>query len=241
MAVTVDAVSGSLIRNQVVDDTNTTASITIAAGASHVLVFLEASLSIGHSDASITFTTLSVGGSACTQVAGAIKHSGSDAGTTGFVDIYYLLNPSSGAQTVSITEHSGFGALGIHNLLAFAVSYLGGSGAPASVASGRANGNGVSSLTINDGELFTGIACNGSSAPTVTTGTSDGTATGDTSTASHGGIRVAHSAGAGSITFATNAADSSSATGVTLTAAAGGLVAAARNLVFVNLATAYNW
>jgi hypothetical protein len=227
MAIAFDAVSASLIRTGAADDTNTTGDITtVSASATYALCLLEASLQGGNNDSNISFTTASLEGTAESHLANAKSHSGG--GTTGFVDVYNLASPPTGsAITQSLTEHSGISG-SIHNLLAFALTFTGALDASPLGTPQLANGTFVSSLTVTDtlatGDLFVAICCNGSSAPTVTTGTSQATATGDASTSSHGGIRIATNSGTGSISivFGTNSADNSAAVGVKLIASTGG-------------------
>lgn len=228
MAVAVDAVSTAIVQSNVASGTNTTATITIGASATIAVVFLEASCN-GQADTSIAWSTLTLGGNPLTHLASAIQHSGG--GNTGFVDVYYQLSPGSGSKTLSTTmTYTGGGTAACW--LGFAVSYTGALSAGAEVGTAQVinntSGGNNASQTITDtlaaGDLFVGLCCNGTAAPTMTTGSSDGTSTGTTQTASHGGIIVAHNSGTGSVSlvFATNSGDSSAASGVKLVAGVSG-------------------
>lgn len=221
MAITVDVASTAIVKTAVALGNNGTTSMTINASATVAIIFIEMSVQGGVNDNQIS-PTITLGSQTPTQVSGAISHSGTSS-TAGFVDMYYLLSPPTGSQTLSITTAGSYaGATG--NYIAIAVSYL---GTLESVQFGTAQTShldSVSSLTITDslatGDLFVGGAVNGSSLPGITTGSSDATGSGDTTTASHAGLRVAHNSGTGSVSlvFSTNSADKSGATGLKLIA-----------------------
>lgn len=232
MAVTVDAVSGTVRFNGVASGTNGTASHTVSASATVILLFVESgrgSTGTGD-DSTIAVTVATLGGKAFTHLGSALKHSGADAEVLGFVDVYYMTATSlgsalpSGASTLSITET----ATGTAQLFGncWSVSYLGSDGNAPTLVTPQ-NGKLVGSLTLTAtlaaGDLIAGIACNGTAAPGVTTGTSDATATGGSTNNAADNTRVAHNTGTGSTTivFSTNSGDWSAASGAKLVAAGG--------------------
>lgn len=220
MGVTLDAVSGMASLNGNVTGVNVTSSITIGATANFAIILVDASLTGGLSDASIAFSTLTLGGQALTHLTGAKKHSGTDSQTCGFTDIYYLPSPPTGVQTLSVTmTYTGGGSNGFAAV--WAESYIGVNLTTPLGSAQVINGQSVASLTIGDtltaADFFTGIACNGSTAPSVTTGTSDGSAT-LTPSSCAGNVRIAHNSGSGTVNlvFGTNNTDWSAASGVKL-------------------------
>jgi hypothetical protein len=222
-AIAFDATTGTtLVQTGVASGTNDTTTITVGASATIFMCAIEASLQGGNSDASITFPTFTLGGNALTQVPSARDHSGG--GTSGFVDLYYLQTPPTGSQTLSVTmNHSGSPST-VGNFMAVGNSYTGAL-AGTFLGTAKTNHAGGSSGSVTDtlatGDIFPAAAVNGSTLPTVTTGTSRNSITGDGSTASHAGLRLADNTGTGSIsvTFGLNGADSSAICGVKLIAA----------------------
>lgn len=222
-AIAFDATTGTtLVQTGAASATNDTTTITISALATIFLCGIEASLQGPNSDASITFPTFTLGGNALTQVPSARDHSGG--GTSGFVDLYYLQNPPAGAQTLSVTMNHSGSPSAVGNFIALGNSYT---GALAGTFLGTAKTNhaggasGAVSDTLAAGDLFIACAVNGSTLPTVSVGTSRNSLTGDTTTASHAGLRLADNTGTGSVgvTFGLNAGDSSGICGVKLIAA----------------------
>lgn len=223
-AIAFDATTGTtLLLTGAASATNDTTTITIAVGASIFVCFVEASLQGPNSDASITFPTFTLGGNALTQLAGARDHAGG--GTAGFVDLYYLLNPPSGAQTLSITMNHSGSPSAVGNLIALGSSYTGALAA-SPFGTAKVNHAGGASGAVNDtlatGDIFVAGAVNGSTLPTVSVGTSRNSLAGDNTTASHAGLRIADNTGSGpaiGVTFGLNGADSSGICGVKLIAA----------------------
>lgn len=221
-AIAVDAVSANAVQTGAANETAATMAITIAAGATYAVVFVEASIQGGFDDMGIAFADPKIGTKrmyeAYTLSTQARSHSG--AGTHGFVTAFVCPAPPTGAQTVSVTPHHGISG-SVMNLNAFAVSFT---GAVSGYRLVKGNGVNVASLTLNSpismtaNDLLIAACVNGTATPTVTTGTSDASQAGDTSTASHAGIRVAHNTGTGtvSVVFGTNNTDSSGAVGIML-------------------------
>lgn len=226
MAVTVDAVSTSIHFSAGSTGGNATATHVVSASATGVLLCYEAGLD-SSSDALITgFSTLTLGGKAFTHLGSALKHSGTDAQTAGFVDLYYMTAAStgsglpSGSSTLSVTPTFTGGGAKYFGLF-WSVSVLGHDGnAPTLIT--PTNGQLVSSLTLTAtgaaSGLNLGIAGNGSTTPGVTTGTSQANATGSAFTAIDN-ARVLSNAGNGSLVWSTDAGDWSAATGALFVAA----------------------
>jgi hypothetical protein len=224
VAVAVDVIFAAIVKTGAPSPATGTATATISASATIAVLFIEGSLEGGQNDSGISWTTLTLGGSTFTQLASAKTHSGG--GTTGFVDIYYILNPPTGSQTVTVTETGGTG--NSIDYIATCISYTGALQTGSELGTAQTTtGSFVSSQTISatlaSGDLFVGCCCNGTAAPGVTTGTSDKATTGGTSTAAHN-MTVAHNSGTGSVSlvFSTNSADSEAATGVNIVASTGG-------------------
>lgn len=233
MAVAVDTISAALVQTIVSSGTNTTAAHnSISASASLIMLFLEAGLDSPNSDATIAYSTMTLGGSAFTHLASAKKQSGSDGDTGGFLDIYYMTAATlgsalpSGNNTLSITPTYTGGTNKFCGTV-YTVAYTGSDLAAPFGTAQVSNGQFVSSLTLTDtlasGDLLVGACGNGSAAPTVTTGSSDGSSTGATNTACHNFV-VGHNSGSGSISliFGTNSGDYSGASGVKIVADGGG-------------------
>lgn len=226
MAVAFDN-SVTVVQTNVTTGTSaTTAAFTISGSATVALALIELSIS-GSSDANITGTgTFTLGGSAFTLVSSTKKKSGSDANVDGYVEVYYLQSPPTGSQTATWAPTMSIGGAFLCSTLHVATFTGSDTGTAPVVASTLANGNGVSSLTVStslsSGDMIVGICCNGTSNPTVTTGTSIAAPTGGTNTGSHK-TRSAYNTGTGStsIVFGTNSADLSGATAVKVTASGG--------------------
>jgi hypothetical protein len=238
MALAFDAVSNAIVQTGANDDQNSTATLTLAGTATLAVLFIEASLEGGNSDASFVnaFSTLTLGGVTLTRVSSAIRHSAD--GTSGFVDIYYGKTTNSGgsigtgSQTLSITPNHNVGG-SVTDMIARCVSVTGAIDAAIFATPVTNAGSGVSSLTLafpttGADDLLLGCCCNGTASPGVTTGTSVSTDTGGTATGSHGGLRVARNSGTGTVNlvFSTNSGDSSGATGVRIIFDAGVLAPA---------------
>jgi hypothetical protein len=224
MAVTVDAASGVILQTIVAIGVNKTSAHTINAAATGTVLLIESALEGGQNDNLVSYSVMTEGGAGFTQATGARVHSGG--GTTGFADIYTQVPAAAtGAQTLSITNNGGSG--NSYDEIAWAVSVLGGFtlGAVKTVS-----GSGVSSQTLTwsgadalaSGDLILAICVNGTSAPTVTTGTSIASQVGGTGASSHNAV-IAQNTGTGtvSVVFSTNAADSSAACGIRLIATGG--------------------
>lgn len=220
--VIVDAVSTVARLNAATSGTNATGSLTVAASANFAVIYISTGLQFPALDTTIAFSTLTLGGSALTHITGALKHSGSDASQAGFVDMYYLPSPAAGANTLSATmTYTGGGSIG--QLLCWSVSYKNVNLTNPLGTAQTANGLTSASLTLTDtltaDDMIVGICCNGTAAPGITTGTSDISQAGGTTTASDN-ARVAHNAGSGStnLVYSTVNTDFSGATGVKLNA-----------------------
>lgn len=228
MAVTIDAVSTVVNFTTASSGTNATSTHVVSASATAILLLHEAGLD-GITDANIgAFTTLTLGGKAFTHLGSALKHSGSDSDTAGYVDLWYMTATSlgsalpSGSSTLSVTETYTGAALKYCGGF-FSVSVLGSDGATPTLITPK-NGEFVSSLTLTGtgAAADLNLACcgNGTAAPGVTTGTSDASNTGSTNTGVHN-LRVAHNAGNANIVFSTNSGDFSAATGAKFVASGG--------------------
>lgn len=235
MAIAVDAVSGALSVGPVTNGTSTATHVVGGSATFAILVFASCASSadlLTVDDTHLSLSALTLGGNAFTHLASALKHSGGDSEIVGFLDLYYLANPPTGSQTLSVT-YAATAPQARSFFRGFSVSFTGTLAGTALGTAKTSNGKLVSSLTLTDtlatGDLLLGIAGNGSAAPGVTTGTSDGTITGSVDTACDN-VRVAHNSGTGSISvvFSTNSGDWSGATGVKLIADTGAAFIAPR-------------
>jgi hypothetical protein len=223
--IALDAITTGVASTTVNSGTSvTTGTITVAAGATIAVCFCEESLDSAL-DSAITGEALTFAGATPTLLAGSKKHSGGDANTDGFGQLFTLLAPPTGsAKSATWAPTYTGGTLKLCDML-MAATFTGALAATPFVLCTPVNGNAVASLTLTatlaTGDLLVGLCLNGAALPTVTTGTSIGSVTGSTNTGSHAGMRVATKAGAGSqsIVFGTGGADFSVATGIVLKAA----------------------
>jgi len=194
MTINFSAISTSIVKTGVASGTNGTATLVLGGSDTLVVLFIEASLQGGQADSGIVTagSSFTVGGVALTHVPSALSHAGTS--NHGFVDLYWGLTTNAGgsiptgSQTVSVTiNHTGSpGATG--NWLVYACSYTGTPQSGGEIGTAcKDSDDAASSETLSDGtvtasDLLVGVCCNGSTAPTVTTGQSRGTVNGDTST-----------------------------------------------------------
>jgi hypothetical protein len=231
MAVALDVITTGVVQTLANTGTSaTTGTVTVAAGATMALAFCEESINAG-SDANITGEGTSkpdFGAVAMTLLSGSKKHSGTDAGTSGFGQMFTLANPPTGASKSgnwAMTFSSG-GANGLTILQV--ATFTGALDASPLGAAKVINGDFVASLTLTEtlatGDLFVAFCLNGGTLPTVTTGTSIGSTTGTGNSGSHAGMRVATNTGTGSVSiiFGTDNTDHSVAVGVKIIAATAG-------------------
>lgn len=205
----------------------TTGTFTVAAGATVAIVAVDVGVNgLADTTNSLVVSSVTFDGVAMTLVPSSKKQSGTDGDTSGYVVLYYLLNPNTGATksaTVNFT-HTGTNSL---NCGAIAATFTGAlqSGSELGTAQ-KSNGQFVSSLTITDtlatDDLFVGMCVNGTAAPTVSTGTSVLGRTGSLAHAADNNS-FARNSGSGSVSLAwsTNSGDWSAASGVKLTASTG--------------------
>lgn len=227
MAVAVDVVTTSAVSTSVNSGTSaTTGTVTVSANAKLALAFITQGLQ-GITDANITGTgTFTFGGQTMTALSSGLIHSGNNATDhSGWVEVFYLLNPPTGAGQSATWAPTYTGAAGNGEWILTVVTYTGTDGVTIpTVVTDTSNGENVSSRTLTatlaTGDMLAGVAGNGTAAPTVTTGTQDQSITGSAFTGCHN-LNVAHNTGSGSVSivWSTNSGDFSGATGVKLTAA----------------------
>ena len=204
-----------------------TAGITVSASATLAIAFLELSRDGGNDDSTISEGTITFGGSAMTFLTGSKKQAGTDATRAGRIEMYYLASPPTGASKTANWSPTYTGpTLQLCTTLVI-VTFTGTDtttifGTP--VLDNDAAGGSTRTVTdtLAAGDMFVGIACNGSASPTMVTGTSIAAPTGTGNSGSHF-VRVAQNTGSGSVSLAFSmAADLNAISAVKILQAGGG-------------------
>lgn len=203
----------------------TTGSFTVSQFATIAIVAVEVGVP-GASDTtqSLVVSSVTFDGAAMTLVPSSKKQSGSDADLSGYVVLYYLLNPNTGGAKSATVNFTHTGTLSL-NCAAIAMTFTGELLIGQQLGTAKTvNGQLVASLTITDtlapGDVFVGMAVNGTAAPSVTTGTTVLNRTGSTAHAADNDSAGWNSGtGSVSLVWSTSTADWSAASGVRLTSA----------------------
>jgi hypothetical protein len=215
---TIDATSTAAVWNNTASGTTTTGTMTVGATATLAVGLLGIGGHGTNNDNLITVGNVTFDGVTMTQLAGALKHAGTDADLWGFDDIYTLANPNTGAS--KLISNAATDATNLDGQL-IAVTVIG-SGLSVSFA-GSSNGTAAStmsvSVTLTADEMLIGICTNGTSIPAVSGATTSlaSAAGSNFSALAHWNVGYVTGVGTIALSFTTNSGDYSALTVVKVT------------------------